>query len=515
MRCDDLKHYGRRQRCRHGGPRGVGAAAGAVCLFLVALVVPAASVAAAEGDPGRPAKKAPAKPTFSPGVENRIECMSVTGTLVVYLPSDYTPDRPWPVIFCYSGAGTAPNCKPFRDVLEGKGFIIVGADYLGAVPKAKTSTAWKQFIAGEAAGVKKLLAFIRKHLNVDRKQMFIGAEGECARQASAIAESTTSLWAGIVIMQAGRLLGQNPAADPRGLRGKPIYIAADDWSGKRQPARMAADYYRRRGANVTFQLYSRRGRFLVQERKKLRDWLWALGPGRLTRARLASARAAERAGHLGKAYDAYRAVAKMDGSDSSRKAATQAAERLADSAIKALAEAKKAATDQKFGQAGRVFGRISRRYAGTEFARDAAARLKALRANPEIRRIIEKAELNANADALEARARSAEKTKDYAKALGLYRLYVRKYAKAQRYRIVKDQFDALRGNEHVIIAIRAQRAEQECQKWLDMARNYIKAGMGRQAKPYLRKILTKHVQSKQAAEARKLLGTILAEEDDE
>jgi predicted peptidase len=60
----------------------------------------------------------------------RLEAPKAKSSFVVYVPADYTPDRAWPVIFCYHGAGGSATICPFWHITQGKGFIIVGMNYM-------------------------------------------------------------------------------------------------------------------------------------------------------------------------------------------------------------------------------------------------------------------------------------------------------------------------------------------------------------------------------------------------
>ncbi len=40
---------------------------------------------------------------FKPGEEIRINMPKAKSFVLVYVPKDYSPDRSWPIIFCYHG----------------------------------------------------------------------------------------------------------------------------------------------------------------------------------------------------------------------------------------------------------------------------------------------------------------------------------------------------------------------------------------------------------------------------
>src|SRR5437870_4775597 len=67
---------------------------------------------------------------IQPGTEVRIEAPQSRSFGLVYVPEDYTPDREWPVILCYPGAGGGATTWPFRQMTGGKGFVVIGMNYL-------------------------------------------------------------------------------------------------------------------------------------------------------------------------------------------------------------------------------------------------------------------------------------------------------------------------------------------------------------------------------------------------
>jgi hypothetical protein len=46
-----------------------------------------------------------------------------SGYWLLYLPKDYSPNRKWPVIFCYHGLSVPPTCYPFDTATGQKGYI--------------------------------------------------------------------------------------------------------------------------------------------------------------------------------------------------------------------------------------------------------------------------------------------------------------------------------------------------------------------------------------------------------
>jgi len=69
-------------------------------------------------------------PVFTPGEVTTIHEPGYRGFYLVYLPSNYDPRFTWPVILSYHGYQGQPSIHPFREVTDGRHFIVVGMDYV-------------------------------------------------------------------------------------------------------------------------------------------------------------------------------------------------------------------------------------------------------------------------------------------------------------------------------------------------------------------------------------------------
>jgi poly(3-hydroxybutyrate) depolymerase len=268
-----------------------------------------------------PAARAEAGPAFAPGAETRVDDASVgpSGHYVVYLPPDYTPDRTWPVIFNYHGHGGKPTTEPLKGFLDGKEFIIVGMDYWwDSMDKAAK-------IDRDVPIVKRLAADVGAKLKVDPQQAIIAGASAGGWAVSGIAEATPALWAGWVVLGAGRygdIRGARPlptfTTSPflgKGIRkpggpslaGKGVYIGDGRSDINYEWAKRAADYYRGQGAEVVFETYEG-GHGAYPKSKSLIDFLWNTGPWRQAKADLAEADAYIQARKLDKARECLQKI---------------------------------------------------------------------------------------------------------------------------------------------------------------------------------------------------------------
>jgi outer membrane protein assembly factor BamD (BamD/ComL family) len=221
-------------------------------------------------------------------------------------------------------------------------------------------------------------------------------------------------------------------------------------------------------------------------------------------AALANARGAEKAGKLGEAYNLYVATSKMSGGQD----AADAAKQIGDAAEKKLEDAQSAVAARKYPDAVKTLVPMEKLYAGSAFAQRAGELLQQIRTDPAIKAQIEQAKIDATADAIQAQAQSAEKSKDYARALSLYETYVAQYAKATRFAEVKAHYEQLKSDPAIQASAKSQSADRECKGWLSTADNYINNNLAEKAKPYLQRILDKYPGTAWAAQAKERLARI-------
>jgi uncharacterized Zn finger protein len=116
--------------------------------------------------------------------------------------------------------------------------------------------------------------------------------------------------------------------------------------------------------------------------------------------------------------------------------------------------------------------------------------------------------LNAQALALEKKARQAENAKDYLTALKFYEQYLTSFENAGRYEAVKSHLESLKADPKVQAALHKQEASRDCLEWLKMADKLMKEGKNEEAKPYLQKILDKYGDTEWADKAKERLNKL-------
>ena len=229
-------------------------------------------------------------------------------------------------------------------------------------------------------------------------------------------------------------------------------------------------------------------------------------------AKSAAADKLARGGGLGRAYKIYLELSEISETHEICIRAAKAAEAISEKAQGQWTEVEKVVADKDYPQAVKLLAQMSKTYAQCEFGDQAKEKLDSLRSDPSVAAVIERAQLNAGAEALEESAEAAEKTKDYERAIGLYERYVREFQKADRFKAVKAHLEAMKADKKIAAAIRGKSADGDCKKWLSLTRNYLNVNIPQRAKPYLKKIIDKYGDTEYAAEAGKLLAEIEAKE---
>ncbi len=438
--------------------------------------------------------------TLKPG-ENRIEIPGARPYLL-WMPTDYTPDRAWPLIIYMHGTGAAPSFGPLAEMFDGKTFIIVGHEYVfRSQPEEDHPT--------EVANLKRVVATVQANLKVDPKQMFLGGFSQGGWWTTMLSEYTIDMWAGLFTIASGEHASEMPTH--ASVKGRPIHIIA----GQNDPefykfAQTSVENYTRRGADVTFEWIPNFGHSdNLAKNMGLKCFLLGHGPLKAVKANLAAAKAAQTAGRLGEAYMGFSGIAGMADTAECTEAA-QAAKTLAADAEKRLADAKAAADAKNYADAIKGYSGAAVAFAGSPFADKATEALKALESDPTVGPQLEQANIDAEAAALEAKAQAAEAAKDYAGAMKLYAQYVDSYPKATRLADVKAHLEAMKKDPAIVAASTEKAAERDCRTWLKMAENFAAADLPDKAREYLKKILDTYPGTTWAAKAKEQMGKLPA-----
>ena len=370
--------------------------------------------------------------TVVPGKEVRITAPKTGKTFLLYVPVDYTDKRPFPVIFYYHGYRGTATTGMFRLLTKGKGFIIVGMNYAtdryydgGLSP---TETAPEKIFFDEA------LELVSKRVNVAKEYIFMGGYSQGGYSTTVLGEQMLDRLVGRFVLGAGRRdVDMNPPPAEL-IRDHPVFYGAGELDDPHyERAKRAAQLYTAWGADVTFEGWPDETHSLSPKwstKTKIREWLIAYGPMKQVESGFEKAQTAEKDNRLGEAFTIYTQIAEILPDTELCQNAKESATRLRAQAEMRFDQLKKAADEKPYAEMVKALEAFRSTYADSVFTKRATQLLSEL--------------LNAKADALEVRARAAEREKNYARALQLYELYLTYFPEAERYSEVQKHVKALK-----------------------------------------------------------------------
>ena len=493
-------------------------------VMALAIVTGTASLAVAQATKPKPPTTAPsaagftypADLTFTPGKEFKVDDpqtamrtkdstvtaeTSPPNHFVIYIPKDYDGSRAFPVILNWHGMNSDPNTWPLKSQTDGKGFIIVGMEYL-------RPSCYQKDPNYDVGYVQRLLKWLGGNVKVDPKMIFFTGFSQGGWHVAGTCDKFADSLAGIVICSAGRgAKGPNVPA----YRNMPVMLTAGETDGNRSSAETGAEYFKSQGAEVTLEVFPGVGHDIKVESPEMKQWWKDNGPARQAKVNFAAAEKAKAAGQLGPALAMYEGIAKNPSAGDFKAKAQSAADEISKDAQQMLDDAEALIAARKYPEARKGFAVVQTKYAGSSFADKAKERITYLDKDPTIATDAKQAAIDAKADTLEALAKTAEDKKDFAKALSLYENYLNAYPTAHRSAEVKKHLDELKADKTLVAAATTQAAAREGKANLEMANNYIKGGMPDKAKPFLQEIITKYPDTEWATKAKLMIDAINAE----
>jgi predicted esterase len=191
----------------------------------------------------------------------------------IRLPSNYTPERRWPVVFFYHGAQGGPDTRSVRNWTEGKDFIVVGMPYLESGTPQRNHEEHEKYVRKEIENFRRVRAWLGARASIDEARVLMGGVSKGGWTAAVLGEREIDRLAGLIIVLAGRLPSTGAQRTVPPLRNKPIYIGAGETDPNLPDAYRARAFYRRVGAVVTFEEYPGMGHAVPPAPKHLMSWL--------------------------------------------------------------------------------------------------------------------------------------------------------------------------------------------------------------------------------------------------
>jgi len=446
---------------------------------------------------------------FAPGSETAIDFgtpafKSSRGPLKlpVFVPTDYTPRKAFALVLFFHGRGGTPDTKMMQWITDRKGYVIVGMEYL------QEDAAFYADIETQLGFNHHVIRTVSKRVHINSRQIFIGgfSQGGFATAMFGFHPSEVGTYRGYMMMAGG--LGASRSLSC--MRREPVLVLHGDKDAvvPYDSGVGAADALRKAGANVTFITMKGVGHTLdKQYAPQVGAWLRKQSEDKRLVALMRRAKAADPK-DMPLAIRTYR---KIVDSKSADPLVAQAEERLAEigkQASEALASAIEAVEAKRYSEAEYKLQKIGRVYEGTRTGAEAAAKLKELRADPEVARAAREAAEKARAEKaaeLLAKAKALLKARDYVAADKAFKSLAANYSGTPSATEARAQSDALRNDPDLGPKLRDAAAAADCRRWMTMAKNYLNSPRPKAAVPYLRKIIDRYPNTTYAADAEAML----------
>ncbi|MEX0744131.1 MAG: tetratricopeptide repeat protein [Phycisphaeraceae bacterium] len=443
-----------------------------------------------------PAELAPA---LEPDQEIQLEDPGFRGHIKIYVPSDYTPDRSWPVLFNYHGMNGRPTTQPVRQMIDGRGAIVVGMSY----PSENSHDTFnREALHEERQHLQRVAGIVNRHLNVDEQLIFLGGTSRGGFYTSVLVEAMPQDVAGLYCLASVRNDGDRGRVPPA-MRGMSVYMAygSEDPHGNRGDD--AVRVYQQAGLKVTREIWPGLGHTIKRDCEVFDAWIDEHVRQPSLQRGLDQAKQLQRR-EAGRAYQQMHAIAE-DAEGLVAEQAKRAADQIATKAEAELARAE-AMRDGGDGHAAlRLWMNVHRRYAHSPFAERAREQIDAMREDEAIDPQLAQQIIDALASDLYRQARQAMQQRDAARAVTLYERYLERYPEASEYQRVQASVERLKATPHVEQALLDAEAAAEGEELLAWAQTYVEAGSPAKAKQVLERVLAEYPRTSYAERAEQLL----------
>lgn len=216
-------------------------------------------------------------PALAPARETQVTIPRNGGSMLVYLPTNYSAERQWPAIFYYHGTSGQPTTALIRRHADGRDYIVVGMPYIVRSNPKRTEEEQEQYIQAELTNLRTAREWLRANAHIDEGRVFLAGLSKGGWTSSILGNRDMPRLAGLVILLAAR---QRTAMDrpSDSLRGKPVYIGVGETDANILPALQSRIVYSRYGASVTYEEFAGLGHQAPHLAPRLAAWLEANGP---------------------------------------------------------------------------------------------------------------------------------------------------------------------------------------------------------------------------------------------
>jgi predicted esterase len=164
---------------------------------------------------------------LAPGQEGDLTVPDCRFPCKVYVPSDHRPGFKHPLIFFLHGAGGSPTTNPFKEITDGKGYLVVGLSY-GGQDDGAAQGASTGAIPAMIAFIAKVRDLVDRTYGVDQKRVFLTglSMGGWGVNFYGFNEEVKgkNLYRGYCIIAAGGQRGDYPGKDFTVAKGLPLLL---------------------------------------------------------------------------------------------------------------------------------------------------------------------------------------------------------------------------------------------------------------------------------------------------
>jgi predicted esterase len=189
-------------------------------------------------------------PELAPGRSVAVPWDGLKNPLVVRLPDDYGIDRAWPVVFHFHGTGGDPTIDIPLRYTDGKGFVLVGMEYVTRDLPAATP----DYLEREWANLLAVRDGLARRCRLDPARTYVGGFSQGGWFASEFAEVHGSEIAGAYVLGAGKRPRHKRQPKPFGGK-RPVYLGAGQLDPNSIYAVQGIKHFASLGATVTFEDY--------------------------------------------------------------------------------------------------------------------------------------------------------------------------------------------------------------------------------------------------------------------
>ncbi|GEM_PF-949885 len=230
------------------------------------------------------------------------------------------------------------------------------------------------------------------------------------------------------------------------------------------------------------------------------------------KSRFEQARTAYKNREYGRAYTLAVAVSKLTEKDSSLgKSVSELLKQIEEGARKWLEEAKAAARSGDYDKACRIVAEISVRFAGSEVGSEADGERGRLMGDGKVKPKLLTALENAKGQLVNEQAAEQEAAGRYLEAIRLYRTVSEQHPQTEAASAADKAIERINADPKAQEAIRSLRADEEADRWLDIANRFASVEMYDKAREFYQRIIDTHPEARCAARARQQLAQLPAE----